>query len=106
MGDVYMSAEVIAIVAAFATLGIGMFAGFAWLIRRIDGLDQKLTTRIDGMDQKLTARIDGVEEKLTARIDGVDQRLGGRIDGVKDELTEVKIALARIEPPRHLVGVR
>nr|WP_218844810.1 hypothetical protein [Microbacterium pseudoresistens] len=53
------------------TIGIAMFAGFAWVVRRIDAVDTKLTDRIDAMGA---------------------------------ELTEVKIAVARLEGPRpHLI---
>lgn len=66
-----MSAEVIAIVIAAAsllvTLGGGFFAGFAWVVRRMD------------------ERFDKVNE---------------RIDGLRGEVTEVKIAVARLEGPR------
>lgn len=84
-----MSVEVLAIVISAATLFVtlsGMFIGaFAWMVRRIDG----------------------VQQQLGARIDGVQQNLGARIDGVQRELVEVKISIARIEgPPRHLVPAR
>ncbi len=60
--------------------------------------------RIDGVEQRLTARIDGVEEKLTARIDGVEEKLTARIDGVAADVTELKVAVARLEgPQRHLI---
>ena len=76
------------------TLGVALIAGFAWVIKRIDGVEYRLTDQIDGVDQKLTDRIDGVEQKLT-----------DRIDGISGELTEVRIAVARLEegPPRHLI---
>lgn len=61
-----MSPELIATLSCFVTLGVSMIAGFAWVIRRIDG---------------------------------VEHRLGTRIDAVNGELTEVKIAVARIEGP-------
>lgn len=42
-GGVYVSVELLGVViAAFAvlvTLGIGTFAGFAWIVRRIDRVD-------------------------------------------------------------------
>ncbi len=80
-----MSVELIGVViAAFAvlvTLGIGMFAGFAWIVRRIDRVDDKLSSRIDAVEAGLSE--------------------------VKAELTEVKIAIARFEGPRpHLVVAR
>ncbi|MBO0980964.1 hypothetical protein [Microbacterium sp. SD291] len=40
---------------------------------------------------------------VVRRVDAVDSRLGQRIDRLSDEMTEVKIAIARLEgPPRHL----
>jgi hypothetical protein len=98
---VYVSAEIIAIVISAAgvvvALSAALFAGFTWILRRMD-------ERIDGLDVKLTARIDTVEEKLGARIDSVEEKLGTRIDALAGEVTGVKIAVARLEgPPRHLV---
>ncbi|WP_350351034.1 hypothetical protein ABS642_16890 [Microbacterium sp. A8/3-1] len=86
----YVSAETLTIVISaigiVLTLGASLFAGFAWMVRHID-------ERIDAVDKKLSARIDSVEEKL-----------GARIDALADEVTGVKIAIARLEgPPRHLV---
>ncbi|UJP08927.1 hypothetical protein L2X99_10580 [Microbacterium sp. KUDC0406] len=124
-GDMYMSAELIATLSAFITLGIGMFAGFAWVLHRmdakfdsldhkIDGVGAGLTTRIDdktdSLEAKLMTRIDdktdSLEAKLMTRIDQVDTKLSTRIDSVQSELVEVKIAIARIEPPRHLIAAR
>ncbi|WP_243408778.1 apolipoprotein A1/A4/E family protein [Microbacterium sp. TPD7012] len=104
----YVSVETLTIVISaigiVLTLGASLFAGFAWMVRRIDAVDTKLTTRINAVDEKLTARIDAVEEKLTARIDAVEEKLTARIDALADEVTGVKIAIARLEgPPRHLV---
>ncbi|MBB4139439.1 hypothetical protein [Microbacterium invictum] len=117
-----MSIETISIiisaVALLVTLGGMFFAGCAWVIRRIDELeqrlgaridagDEKLGARIDSVEEKLGARIDSVEEKLGARIDSVEEKLGARIDGAQRELVELKIGLARLEgPPRHLIPAR
>ncbi|WP_223585722.1 apolipoprotein A1/A4/E family protein [Microbacterium sp. OVT16B] len=102
-------------VGAVVSIGASMFAGAGWIVRRIDGVESKLTHRIDGVESKLTARIDDVESKLTARIDDVETKLTAGIDDVETTLTaridalasdvvEVKIAVARLEgPPRHLV---
>jgi polyhydroxyalkanoate synthesis regulator phasin len=71
---------------------------------RIDTVEEKLTARIDTVEEKLTARIDTVEEKLTARIDTAEEKLGARIDAVAADVTELKIAVARLEgPPRRLL---
>ncbi|WP_159574599.1 hypothetical protein [Microbacterium sp. 8M] len=84
-----MSVELVGVViaasAVLVTLGIGLFAGFAWVVRRIDRVEDKLSARFDG---------------VSARFDGVS----ARFDGVEAELTEVKIAIARLEGPRpHLI---
>lgn len=80
-----MSAEVFAIVVSAVgmvlTLGTSIIAGGAWIVRRIDAVDTNLS-----------ARIDAVEEKLTARI-----------DALAAEVTDVKVAVTRLEGPRHLV---
>lgn len=117
-----MSVDTVAIVISAATLLLGFFGVFGWMMRRtdaqfekfeeklsarIDGVEEKLGARIDGVEEKLSARIDNLEEKLEARIDGVEEKLGARISGVERELVEVKIAVARIEgPPRHLLPAR
>ena len=77
---------VISAIGIVLTLGTSMFGGLTWVIHRMD------------------ARIDGVEEKLTARIDGVEEKLTARIDGLAADVTDLKIAVARLEgPPRHLL---
>lgn len=103
-----MSAEIVAIVISalgiVLTLGTTMLAGFAWCVRRIDAVDEKLSVRIEGLDHRLTARIDKLDHRLTARIDELDHRLTARIDTVIDDTTALKIAVARWEGPvRHLV---
>ncbi|WP_235567524.1 hypothetical protein [Microbacterium sp. Root280D1] len=89
----FVSAEIITIVISavglLLALGGTMFAGFAWCIRRSDSLRTDLV---------------GVETSLGARIDGVEQRLTARIDGVAADVTELKVAVARLEgPQRHLI---
>lgn len=70
-GGVYVSGEILAITIATAslliTLGGMFFAGFSWIIRRID-------------------------------------RVQSEVADVRVEVTEVKIAVARLEgPPRQLL---
>lgn len=74
-----MSAELIAVLGVFVTLLIAGFAGFAWMIRRMDAMGERL------------------EERLGARIDAVEGKLGARIDVVERDLTDVKISVARLE---------
>lgn len=81
-GGVYMSAELIGVVltglGVVITLGLGMLSGFAWVSRRIDRVEDKLSTRIDGVEAEMS--------------------------GLHNEMTEVKIAVARLEGPRpHLI---
>jgi hypothetical protein len=117
----FVSAETLTIVLSAVgivlTLGGGSFAGLAWVVRRIDAVDTKLseldvrltdkidaveaklTDKIDAVEAKLTEKIDAVETKLTEKIDAVDMKLSARIDALALDVTEVKISLARIEGP-------
>jgi len=119
---VFVSTELIAIVVSsigvVVTVGIALFSGLAWMVRRIDAtegrlgsrvdaVEEKLSSRIGAVEEKLTKRIDAVEEKLTKRIDAVEEKLsdridamGQRIDAMGRELTEVKVSVARWEGPR------
>lgn len=87
-----MSAEMIMTLSAFITLGIGMAAGFAWTVRRID-------TSADSVRSDLGARID----KVDSRIDKVDDRL----ESLGRDMTELKVSVARLEGPRpHLLTAK
>jgi 2-succinyl-5-enolpyruvyl-6-hydroxy-3-cyclohexene-1-carboxylate synthase len=86
-------ATIMSAVGVVVTLGTSMFVGAAWMVRRIDAVDEKLSTRIDAVEERLGTRIDGVEEKLSTRI-----------DAVAADVTDLKISVARLEgPPRHLL---
>lgn len=94
-----MSDETLAVILSalglLITLGGGAAAGLAWVVRRIDASETKLAGRIDAIDTKLTDRIDSVNTSLT-----------DRIDGLHAEVTEVKIAVARLEErsrPPHML---
>ncbi|MFB8188454.1 hypothetical protein ACFC14_03950 [Microbacterium sp. NPDC055988] len=66
---------VVSAIGTVLTLGAGLFAAGAWMIRRIDD-----------------------------RIDAVDEKLSTRIDAVAADVTDLKISVARLEgPPRHLL---
>ncbi|WP_449409154.1 hypothetical protein [Microbacterium maritypicum] len=88
----FVSAEIIAVVLSavgiVVTLGTSMFLGFAWCVRRTDAVEARLGARIDELDHRLGARIDGSEKSL-----------GSRIDNLAHEMTELKIAVARLEGP-------
>ncbi|AZH80031.1 hypothetical protein CSX12_17050 [Microbacterium sp. Y-01] len=91
---------ILSAIGVVLTLTTSLFAAGAWMVRRIDD-------RIDAVDDKLSTRIDAVDEKLSTRIDAVDDKLSTRIDAVATDVTDLKIAVARLEgPPRHLLTAR
>lgn|SRR5699024_5071537 len=104
-GGMYMSTEVISMVFVAAgvliTLGGSLFAGLAWLLRRMEGLFAKVDQRFEKVDQrfqKIDARFDKVDErfdKVDERFDKVDERL----NQMQSELNDVKVAVARLEGP-------
>lgn len=84
-----MSVETLAILISAAgllvTLGGGIFAGFAWMIRRTD------------------AQFAEVHEQFRA----VRGEFRADLHQLRGELTEVKISVARLEGPRdHLIWPR
>ncbi|WP_270365783.1 hypothetical protein [Microbacterium algeriense] len=88
---------ILSAIGVVLTLTTSLFAAGAWMVRRIDD-------RIDAVDEKLSTRIDAVDEKLSTRIDAVDDKLSARIDAIATDVTDLKIAVARLEgPPRHLL---
>ncbi|HIY87035.1 MAG TPA: response regulator [Candidatus Yaniella excrementavium] len=140
----YMSVEMIATiitaVGLLATLGGGLFAGFAWVLRRMDEefatvdkrfvqvdarfaqVDERFakaqisfndrfaqadTTTSDRLalaEVSLDKRFAQAEARLDTRFAQVEQKLDKmdeRMNGVQTELTEVKVAVARLEGPRQ-----
>lgn len=84
-----MSPEILAVVVSaigiVLTLGTSLFGAMTWVVRRIDAVDEKLSTRIDVVDEKLSTQIDAVAA----------------------DVTDLKISVARLEgPPRHLLTAR
>ncbi|WAA65833.1 hypothetical protein [Microbacterium oxydans] len=97
---------VISAIGIVLTVSTSQFAGAAWMVRRIDAVDDKLNDRIDAVEENLSRRIDAVDENLSSRIDAVDDKLSSRIDAVAADVTDLKISVARLEgPPRHLLTV-
>ena len=89
---------ILSAIGVVLTLTTTLFAAGAWMVRRIDD-------RIDAVDEKLSTRIDAVDDKLSTRIDAVDDKLSARIDAIATDVTDLKIAVARLEgPPRHLLS--
>lgn len=89
-GEMYMSAELIGIIIAGVGLLVPIVGCFVWMIRRTD----ELTARMDQRFAKF-------EENFNARFDLVI----ARIDGLQHEMTEVKIAVARLEGPRPRIAM-
>lgn len=80
-----MSIEVITIVASAATLLVALVSGFGWMVNRMDARFAQQDTRFEARFTSLEARLAGLEH----------------------EVTEVKIAVARIEgPPRRFIETR
>lgn len=98
-----MSVEMIAMIIAAAsllvTLGGGLFAGFAWMLRRIDEKFAKVDERFVQAEASVKAQFDKVDERFD-RVDQKFDRIDECINGVQAELTEVKVAVARLEGPR------
>lgn len=95
--DVYMSVELLAIIISAAglliTLGGGLFAGFAWMIRRTD--EQFAGVRADFRDdfRAVHEEFGSVREEFRA--------VRKDLHHLREELTEVKISVARLEGPRE-----
>lgn len=81
----YVSVEVITMVATAATTLAAIVGGFGWMINRMDA-------RFEAQDAKFEARFD---------------RLDDRLDRVECELSDVKVAVARLEGPKpRLMTIR
>lgn len=85
-----MSVEVLAIIIAaaslFVALGGGLFAGFTWMLRRMD-------ERFVQAEASVNERFNKVDEKF--------DRIYEELRETRTELTEVKISVARLEGPRQ-----
>ncbi len=77
----YVSVEVITMLATAATTLVAIISGFGWMIGRMD------------------ARFAAVDARFAAQ--------DAKFDRIEHELTEVKIAIARLEGPQpRLVSTR
>ena len=91
-----MSAELIGIIAIGVTLLIAQLGGLGWIVARMDTRFAAVDAKFDHLESKLAGRMD----RLDARMDRLDAHIGE----VRHELTEAKIAIARIEgPPRRFI---
>jgi hypothetical protein len=95
--------DVIGVLIALATLVGALFGGiWALLARQTATLEKRFDERFQRIDERF--------DKVDARFDKVDarfERVEDEIAVLRDGLTEVKIAIARLEgPPPRLVPLR
>ncbi|MFE7197844.1 response regulator [Microbacterium oxydans] len=103
----YVSVEIITMLATAATLLVAIIGGFGWTINRMDARfaaqDARLDVRFAAQDARLDARFNAQDAKFDARFASVD----ARFDRIEQEIFEVKIAIARLEGPTpRLIPVR
>ncbi|WP_337000727.1 MULTISPECIES: response regulator [unclassified Microbacterium] len=88
----YVSVEVITMVATAAATLVAIVSGFGWMINRMDARFAAVELRFEAQDAKFEARFD---------------RLDRRLDRVECELSEVKVAVGRWEGPKpRLMTIR
>lgn len=112
-GDVFVSMDVVTMIASAATILVALFGGFAWFLHRMDAGFVAQEARMDARFDRVDDRFDRVDDRFD-RVDDRFDRVGDRFDRVEErlgrveqELTEVKIAIARLEGPRpRLVTAR
>lgn len=98
MEAMYVSIEVLTTLGSFAGLLVAVVSGFAWVIRRTDAQVEHATNRLEARMDRLEDRMDRLEDRMDRLGDRMD-RLQGELGGLARELTEVKIAVARLEGP-------
>lgn len=99
----YVSVEVITMLATAATMLVAIISGFGWMISRMDARFAGIAAKFDAQDAKFEARFEAQDAKFELRFDRIDKRL----DRVENEIFEVKIAIARLEgPPTRLIAAR
>jgi hypothetical protein len=130
----YVSVEVITMLATAAATLVAIVSGFGWMITRMDARfvavgarfeaqdakfaarfevqDAKFEARFEAQDTKFAARFDAQDAKFGARFDAQDAKFGARfdrvdqrLDRVDNEIFEVKIAIARLEGPTQRLMV-
>lgn len=90
-----MSVETITIIIAAASLAAtivgGLFAVAAWILRHTA---QQMDDRFEKVYERFE-KVDAQFEKVDAQFEKVD----AQISGLREDLTEVKVAVARLEGP-------
>ena len=118
----YVSVEVITMLATAVTLLVAIISGFGWMINRMDARfaevvatfnarfetqDAKFDSRFEAQDAKFDARFEAQDAKFDARFEAQDAKLDARFDRIEQEIVEVKIAIARLEGPTpRLIAAR
>lgn len=99
----YVSVEVVTMLATGVTLLVAIISGFGWMINRMDVRFAAQDARLDARFAAQDARFDARFEKIDARFEKID----ALFDHVEQEIFEVKIAIARLEGPTpRLIPVR
>jgi len=91
----YVSMEVIAIIACAVSVIVAFVTACGWFLTRMDARFAAADARMDARFAAADARMDARFADVDARID----RLDDRMSGVEHELSEVKVAIARLEGP-------
>ncbi|MBP5802264.1 response regulator [Microbacterium maritypicum] len=107
----YVSVEVITMLATAVTLLVAIISGFGWMINRMDARFAEVVARFDArfeaQDAKLGARFEAQDARFDARFEAQDAKFGARFDRIEQEIVEVKIAIARLEGPApRLIAAR
>ncbi|MFJ2551706.1 response regulator [Microbacterium sp. NPDC087591] len=117
----FVSVEVITMLACAVSIIVAFVSGCGWLINRMDVRFDRMDARIDErfaiqdarIDEKFAAQDARIDERFARiderfeRIDERFERIDERFLGVGHELGEIRIAIARLEgPPRRLIGLR
>ncbi|WP_270410833.1 response regulator [Microbacterium maritypicum] len=96
----YVSVEVITMLATAVTLLVAIISGFGWMINRMDA-------RFAEVVATFNARFETQDAKFDARFEAQDAKLDARFDRIEQEIVEVKIAIARLEGPTpRLIAAR
>ncbi|WP_136024337.1 response regulator [Microbacterium sp. K27] len=118
----YVSVEVITMLATAVTLLVAIIRGFGWMINRMDArfaaqdarfdarcdaMETKFDSRCDALDAKIDVRCDAQDAKFDTRFDTMETKSDARFDRVEQQIFEVKIAIARLEGPApRLIAAR
>lgn len=98
-----MSVETLAIIISaaglFVTLGGGLFAGFAWMIRRSDSQFAEVRSEFREEFREIHERFREVHERFR-EVHEEFRAVRQDLHQLRGELTDVKISVARLEGPR------